>query len=563
MEPSPAIYNERRRCRLCLYARCRGRLQREEKMAAARSHWIAAFAAVTTLFGSAGALAQKSGGTLRTSSSANPSSLSIHEEISITTLQAISAVYSNLVIFDPAKKTNSPETIIPELGLSWAWDASATRLTFKLRTGVTWHDGRPFSARDVACTWDRLTDKEPGYFRKNPRRIWWANLKSVTAVSDSEVTLELGRPQPSLLSMLASGMAPVYPCHVAAKDMRTAPIGTGPFKFAEFKSNEVVRLVRNPNYWKPGRPYLDAIETRVMPNRATRILALQANEVDMTSPGDITVPVMLGINRDAPHVLCTLGPTNVPSNVLINSAKPPFDNPQLRRVVMLGLDRQGFIDILSQGASSISGNMMPLPEGLWGMPKAVIEQLPGFSGTLAERQAEAHKIMRDLGYGPAKRLKITVSTRDFTTYKEPAVILVDQLNKLHFDAALEIIDSTIWWGRASRQDFTIAFNLGGVAIDDPDVMLAENFACKSENNFTKYCNPHVDKLLEQQSSERDPDKRKRIVWDIERVLAEEIARPMISHGRSAQCWHPYVKGYIRQENSIYNEWRLEGLWLDR
>ncbi|MFM9941969.1 MAG: ABC transporter substrate-binding protein [Hyphomicrobiaceae bacterium] len=509
------------------------------------------------------ALAQKPGGTLRVSNSANPTSMSIHEEVSITTVQAAMPLFNNLVMFDPAIARNSPESIIPELAESWGWDAAGTKLTFKLRAGVKWHDGKPMTAKDVQCTWHRVNGKEPDYYRKNPRRIWYTNLKEVTVNGDHEATFHLERPQPALLSMLASGMAPVFPCHVAAKDMRTNPIGTGPFKFVEFKSNELVRLVRNPDYWKPGRPYLDAVESRIIPNRSTRSLALVAGEIDMTSTGDVNAPLMKDFAAQAPHVYCKLGPTNVSSNVLINKARAPFDNPQLRRALMLGLDRQGFIDIMSHGQSSISGVMQAAPEGVWGMPKDVLETLPGYSGTLEQRQAEARKIMESLGYGPQNRIKIKVSTRDFSTYKEPAVILVDQLNKLYFEAELEIIESTIWFGRAARQDFTVAFNLSGVAIDDPDVTITENFACKSDNNFTKYCNPEVDKLLEEQSGERDPAKRKALVWQIERVLAEEVARPIISHGRAAQCWQPYVKGFVRQENSIYNHWRLEQVWLDR
>ena len=509
------------------------------------------------------AWAEKPGGMLRVANSANPSSLSIHEEASITTVPSIMPVFNNLVMFDPLVARNAPASIIPELALSWSWDDSGTKLTFKLRQGVTWHDGKPFTAKDVACTWGRLIDKEPGFFRKNPRRIWYENLSDITAGSDSEVTFHLTRPQPALLSMLASGMSPVYPCHVAAKDMRTNPIGTGPFKFAEFRSNEVVRMVRNPTYWRPSRPYLDAIEQRVIPNRSTRVLALIAGEIDMTSTGDITVPVMKDIASNAPHITCKLGPTNVSSNVLINSVRPPFNDAKLRRAVMLGLDRQGFIDIMSHGHSSIAGVMMAGPEGNWGMPKEVLEKLPGYGGTLAERQAEARKLMETAGYGPSNRLKVKVSTRDFSSYKQPAVLPVDQLNKLNFDAELEIIDSSQWFGRAGRQDYSIAFNLSGVAIDDPDVTITENFACKSENNFSKYCNPAVDRMLVAQSSERDADKRKQMVWEIERVLAEEIARPIISHGKAAQCWHPTVKDFVRQENSIYNHWRLEQVWLDR
>ena len=93
-----------------------------------------------------------------------------------------------------------------------------------------------------------------------------------------EVTFHLTDPQPSLLAMLAGGFSPIYPCHVPAAQMRTHPIGTGPFKFVEFQAERVIRLERNPNYWKPGRPYLDAIEYTIIPNRSTMMLALVAGK---------------------------------------------------------------------------------------------------------------------------------------------------------------------------------------------------------------------------------------------------------------------------------------------
>ena len=180
------------------------------------------------------------------------------------------------------KPLNSTETIVPDLAESWAWDATKTKLTFKLRQGVKWHDGKPFTAKDVQCTWNKLTGKDPDDFRKNPRAIWWQNLKEVTVNGDHEATFVLNRPQPSFLIMFASGYTPVYPCHVSTKDMRTNPIGTGPFKFVEFKRGESVKFVRNPDYWKKGKPYLDAIEWKVIENRSTRILAFVAGEFDMT-----------------------------------------------------------------------------------------------------------------------------------------------------------------------------------------------------------------------------------------------------------------------------------------
>src|SRR5262249_42220791 len=122
-------------------------------------------------------------------------------------------------------------------GTRFSYCAKCPKLTFKLRQGVKWHDGKHFTAKDVQCTWHWLNGKTDDYFRKHPRRVWWTNLKEVTANGDHEATFHLARPQPSVLALLGSGFGVVYPCHVAAKDQRTNPIGTGPFKFVEFKSN--------------------------------------------------------------------------------------------------------------------------------------------------------------------------------------------------------------------------------------------------------------------------------------------------------------------------------------
>src|SRR3546814_14984643 len=113
------------------------------------------------------------------------------------------------------------------------------------------------TAKDVRCTWDLLLERSDDKLRKNLRKSWYENLKEVTVDGDHQVTFHLERPQPSLLNMLAAGISPVYPCHVSARDMRVKPIGTGPFKFELLRQNEIVKLVKNEDYWKEGLPYLD------------------------------------------------------------------------------------------------------------------------------------------------------------------------------------------------------------------------------------------------------------------------------------------------------------------
>jgi peptide/nickel transport system substrate-binding protein len=526
---------------------------------------LAATAAVVAVLGSASAPeaeAQKTGGTMRMYLTTNPPSALPHEETTIETVQPFSAIFNNLVRYDPTKKSNETATIIPELATSWQWDASKTKITFKLRQGVKWHDGKPFTAKDVQCTFHRLNGKDATFLRRNPRSVWYDNLVEVTVNGDYEATFVLKRPQASLLMMLGAGYTVLMPCHVDAKVMRTEPVGTGPFKFVEFKSNQSIKLVKNPDYWDKGKPYLDGIEWRIVTSRSTRILAFATGEFDMTRVADITVPLIGDITSKAPQAKCELAATNVTTHMLVNREVAPFDKPELRRAMMLALDRQAYIDILAHGKSDLAVNMQAPPEGKWGIPKEELAKMFSY-GDPAKQRAEAIKIMESLGYGPNNKLKVKVATRDFNTFRDPAVIFVDQLNKIYFDATLDVIESSQWYNRLFTKNYSVALNLAGAGIDDPDGVLKMGFQCNSPANFSKYCNPEVDKMLDQQSQETDAAKRKEIVWKIEKQLVEDVVRPIIFHGRAATCWHPHLKGHVLVENSIYNSWRFDNVWLDK
>ena len=115
----------------------------------------------------------------------------------------------------------------------------------------------------------------------------------------------------------------------------------------------------------------------------------------------------------------------------------------------------------------------------------------------------------------------------------------------------------------TRRDYAVGLNLTGSSVDDPDVTLVENFSCKSERNYTQYCNADVESLIGQQSRETDIGKRKQLVFEVEKALAEDVARPIVSHSYAATCWHPYVKNMRVHHNSIYNDARLEDVWLDK
>ena len=158
-------------------------------------------------------------------------------------------VMNNLVMFRQDLPQNSLQGVVPDLAEGWSWSEDGNELTFKLRQDVKWHDGKPFTSADVKCTWDLLQGKATEKFRGNPRKAWYRNLDRVSTNGDREAVFHLKRPQPAFVALLASGFSPVYPCHVTPTQMRQHPIGTGPFKFVEYKPNEGIKVTRNPDYW--------------------------------------------------------------------------------------------------------------------------------------------------------------------------------------------------------------------------------------------------------------------------------------------------------------------------
>jgi peptide/nickel transport system substrate-binding protein len=484
------------------------------------------------------------------------------EEATLVAEMPMMGVFNNLILFDQHVPQVSLQSIVPDLATSWAWNEDGTELSFTLRQGIKWHDGKPFTAQDVKCTMDLYLDKGPEKLRVNPRKSSYDNLDHVTTNGDFEVTFHLKRPQPAFQMVLAGGFSPIYPCHVSPAQMRQHPIGTGPFKFVEFKPNESVRVARNADYWKPDRPYLDGIEYSIIHDPSTAALVFVSGQLDMTFPFELTVPRMQDVASQVPDAICEMTPGNVNRHLLVNRDTPPFNNPDLRRAMALSIDRKAFVDTLTQGKGEIGGILQPPPGGLWGMSPEEIAQLPGYDPDVGKNRAQARQIMQKLGYGTDNLLKIKVTTRDWSIYRDPAVILIDQFKQIYIEGELELVDTPQYFPKIRRKDFTVALNLQ-TSGPDPDPIIKLFYGCGSSLNWDGYCNPEVDKLIEQQSAESDTARRKQLLWAIERKLAEDNARPIIFYNPGGTCLRPQVKGLTLMVNSIFNSWRMEDAWLDK
>src|SRR5207247_4856628 len=188
----------------------------------------------------------------------------------------------------------------------------------------------------------------------------------------------------------------------------------------------------------------------------------------------------------------------------------------------------------------------------WGLLPDILATLPGYGPDVAANRAEARRLMEKHGYGPNKRLAVKSATRNTPQFRDPAVIMIDQMKQIYVDGELDVVETANWYPKVARKDYMIGTNLSGSGVDDPDAYFYEHYACGSERNYTNYCNPALEKMYEQQSIEADQEKRKKLVWEIDRRLQEDAARPIIYYYRLGTCWYSRVHGITVMVRSIFN-----------
>jgi len=401
----------------------------------------------------------------------------------------------------------------------------------------------------------------PAKLRLSPRKDWYANVEAIEAPDAHTVIFRLKRPQPSLLLMLASGYAPIYPAHVPLSELRTKCVGTGPFKLKEYRQGELIELVKNSDYFVKGRPYLDGIRYTIIKERGTRYSALQTGRQDIPFIWEVAKTAAETTKQAVPQLVMIETSTNVNDHIVVNFRRPLFKDPKIRLAISLAVDRKGYIQAGRQGAAIMGGVMLPKPYGVWGLSEAEQKKIPGF-GDPAKQKAEATKLLAELGYGPSKPLKVSVSTRAIAIYVDIASFIIDQFKQVGIEATLEQIETGVWHPKMTRGEFEVAVNTTGIGPDDPDANFYENFKCGSARNYSDYCSKEIDSLIEKQSQTTDQKKRLQLVNEIDKRLQLDGARLMLGWSKEYVVMWPYVKNVVPHQ-SIYNYGRMQEVWLDK
>ena len=447
---------------------------------------------------------------------------------------------------------NDSAELVPELATSYTVSPDRKTYTFKLRKGVKFHNGREFEASDVKYSLERIIDpktKSEGQWTMEgilgAKEFAEGKAKEVVGIKVIDkytVSITLAKPLPFFPSIMAMSYAYIVPKEEVEKwgeDFTRHPCGTGPFKFAEWKAGQYVKVVRNPEYWEKDKwgqrlPYLDAIIWYFIPDENVRFMKFENGELDLyyRIPPASFERIMKDRKR-APYVV--RGPQMVIQYFGMNNSRPPFNNVLVRRAFNHAVNKVKIIQKVINGRGIMAQGVLP----------------PGFPGYNPNLRSgypnKAKALLAEAGYGPNNPFpKITIWYNQHGTWQKVAESIQADLKAIGVDAELQSAQWSTYLDKVRRYDLDI-FRLGWMAdYPDPDNFLWTLFHSDNigQDNSAAYKNPEVDKLLDAARVERDWKKRVELYQKAEKLIVADAPWIFLYHPITDWIHQPYVHGVI-------------------
>lgn len=433
----------------------------------------------------------------------DPALMSLNEEYNATL-----AIYNNLVRVDPQLQPR------PELASSWQPSDDLKTWVFELRSGVTFHHGKPFTADDVVFTFQRLLDPKTA----SPARTLLSFVDGVEKTSDHTVVFHLQQPNADLPTILGFVQGRIVPSDRSPEQIAQSPSGTGPFKLKERAIGDHLTLVRNEGYWEAGFPYLDEVRHLTMPESATRVAALSGGTIDVIWQ---LAPEEMSTLQADPNVLVAQIESGGYQPIVMRSDRPPFQDNRVRLAMKLLADRPQLRQAVLLGQGSL-GNDQPIPP------------INPFYPDLGQRQrdvARARQLLQDAGFPNGLDLTL-YTTPGRPGLVEQAVAFKEMAAAAGIRIAIEKVPNNVYWSDYwMKKDLCISnWNFRPTA----DETLSVAYHSQAKWNEGHWANPKLDDLIGNARRERDPARRKQLYGEAARLLMDEgpvviaFFRPVVS-----------------------------------
>ncbi|MEM7507732.1 MAG: ABC transporter substrate-binding protein [Pseudomonadota bacterium] len=508
------------------------------------------------------ALAQKSGGTLVYIVQPEPPSLASYLSTSGPIGLVAPKIYEGLLDYD------NDLNIVPALAESFDVSEDGKTVTFNLQKGVTWHDGEPFTSADVQFTvmevLSKIHPRGPNSFRE---------VTSIDTPDEHTAVFNLANPAPYMLRALSGYESPIVPKHllegqdIRSADLANKPVGTGPFKFVEWKKGQFVRLDKNENYWREGLPYLDRLVGRFIPDASTRTAAMENGEVMYAAYGAIPNIDAVRLRDTDGFSVTTEGYSmiNPVSLIEFDTTEPPFDNPAMRKAISLALDRQFLIDNIWFGYGKPATSALSSNFSATGLYK---EGLPNY---VANADLDAAKAMLDeAGITPDGDGVRARAVLDLIPYGEDwrraGEYMKQALAPIGIDLELRYEDVPTWLKRVYHNyDFAMNVNYF-YQLPDPVLGVHRHYGTDQIRqgthfvNSSRYSNAKLDDLLAAGAQEADADKRSEIYGEIQKILAEDMPVVNLFEMEFLTVYNDKLKGHDTSALGAYGS--FAEAWLD-
>lgn len=482
----------------------------------------------------------KKGGRLKVGLQADPTSFDAELQNLTAIWHVVEHIYNRLMQIQPDL------TVAPDLAESVEISKDGITYTFKLRSGVKFHDGSDLKASDVVFTYKRLVDPATA----SPSASDLDSMKDITAPDDSTVVITLKTPDASFLGRTAGGDLSILSEAVGKaknNDFNDNVIGTGPFMYKAYTPNTSVTVDKNPNYFDPNLPFLDGIDFTIASTDSSRTTALVQGQVDFIEYAPLA-DIDNTFGAGSGYTLAGNSNTNI-RFMAMNMRKTPFDNPKVRQAIAKVIDRTAVLGPAVFGHGTPVEGLFP-PDNWAGLTDPI--PAPDIEG--------AKQLMKDAGMESGFKTKIT-SWAQYSFLNAAATVIQEQLKQINIDAELNFVENDVMSQQVYVDfDFELAVT-GDSGFIDPDVIMTTYFKSTSGGNISAYKNDQVDKWIAEGINETDQTKRAVIYKEIQKQLLVDIPWVNLFVANQFEAMKSYVKGYYHIPTG--SNVALRQTWLDK
>lgn len=470
--------------------------------------------------------------TLTAAIAGEPDQLDPHVTTSYFSFQVLENVYDTLVEPDADLRMQ------PAIATEWSTSQDNLTWTFTIRDGVTFHDGSLLTSEDVVYSFRRIIDEE----LSSSWRL--TAVESVSAPDPKTVVFRLTQPTPHFLTTIGSfkGLSIVSRANVESGAIQTRPVGTGPFSLVSFTAGDDITMRANPDYWG-GAPQVDGAVVRFIPEPSTAMASLRSGEVlwtDAVPPQDVPI-----LARDS-SVHLGRTPSNDYWYIALNQEKEPFDDARVRQAVAFAIDRDAVAQAAMYGAAQVNQAAIPASSPWY------FEHAPYSHDANRARELLQEAGVNDLSF----EMMVTSEYPETVTV---AQVLADQLAQAGIRMSIRTLDFATWLDEQGQGNWD-GLMLGWLGNNDPDDYYYGQHHSKGTNNFQKYANTEVDRLLDAGRAQMDETARKQTYDDAARIIVDEASYIYLYNPDVLQVWSPRLRGYeTRSDRAVrFRDASIEG-----